>query len=128
MHFMSKDLSYLSPEGFTVFTSQFHKNRGTCCKSACVHCPYGFTLKKHGLQFVDVNEHNLDQVEQIIAETNSPLSWKEFYPENIKLIQIKENICGFILKNHIVVKHLILKPHFQNQDLSKELVESYYFI
>lgn len=125
---MSKDLSYLSPEGFTIFTSQFHKNRGTCCKSACIHCPYGYTLKKHGLQFVDVNEDNLNQVEQIVAETNFALPWKEFYPENIKLIQIKESICGFILKNHIIVKHLILRPHFQHQDLSKELVESYYFI
>lgn len=125
---MSKELSYLSPEGFTVFTGQFHKNRGTCCKSACIHCPYGFTLKKHGLQFVDVDESNLNQVEAIVMETGFDKPWKEFYPDNIKLIQMKETICGLILKNHIIVKHLILKPHFQHQELSKELVESYYFI
>ncbi len=28
--------------GFLVFTELTHKARGTCCKSACRHCPYGF--------------------------------------------------------------------------------------
>lgn len=125
---MSKDLSYLSPEGYTVFTGQFHKNRGTCCKSACIHCPFGFTLKKHGLQFVDVNESNIPLVEEIINEAGSNLTWRDFYPDNIKLITIKDSTCGLMLKNHIVIKHLILKPHFQDQGLSKEMVESYFFI
>ena len=34
-----------------AMTSSTHKARGSCCKSACIHCPYGFTLKRFGLKF-----------------------------------------------------------------------------
>lgn len=37
---------YLSPEGFKVFTEQYHLKRGYCCKNGCRHCPYGFHDKK----------------------------------------------------------------------------------
>lgn len=125
---MSKELTYQTPEGHTVFTSQFLKNRGTCCKSACLHCPYGFTLKKHGLQFKEVREEDFSQIEAMISETGTTnLDWKVFWPENIRLILLKEQVCGFFLKNHIVIKHLVLKPYFQHQDLSREMVESYFF-
>jgi hypothetical protein len=26
-----------------VFTAAYHLKRGSCCKSACRHCPYGFS-------------------------------------------------------------------------------------
>lgn len=39
---------YLSPEGYRIFTAQYLKRRGYCCKSGCKHCPYGFD-KKTGL-------------------------------------------------------------------------------
>lgn len=32
---------YLSPEGYIVFTEQYHLKRGYCCQSGCRHCPYG---------------------------------------------------------------------------------------
>ena len=125
---MQKELSYLTPEGFTVFTSHYLKNKGTCCKSACLHCPYGFTIKKHGIQFQDVTENDFVVVEEILKENGSPVEWKTFWPENVKLVLLKERVAGLMLKNHIVVKHLFLKPHFQHQGISKELVESYFFI
>lgn len=126
---MEKDLSYVTPEGYTVFTSHFLKNRGTCCKSACLHCPYGYTLKKHGLKFLDVTKADKETLQAIMEESGTAaVDLEPFYPDNVKLIQIKDTVCGLILKNHIVIKHLYLKPHFQNQGLSKELVESYYFI
>ena len=126
---MEKELSYLSPEGFTVFTSHYLKNKKTCCKSACLHCPYGFTLKKHGLEFIDVNEEMFPLIEEILSENNQAnFEWRAFELENIKLVKIKDVICGFILKNHIVIKHLFLRTHFKEQDLSKEMVESYLFI
>lgn len=37
---------YLSPEGYIVFTEQYHLKRGHCCESGCRHCPYGFNKKK----------------------------------------------------------------------------------
>lgn len=122
---MEKELSYLTPEGYTVFTSQFLKNKGTCCKSACLHCPYGYTLKKHGLEFSPATENDFSLIEEMVSPS---LEWKTFLPDNIQIIKIKGTVCGFFLKNHIVIKHLFLKPHFQNQDLSKEMVESYFFI
>jgi len=125
---MHKELSYSTPEGYTVFTSQFLKNRGTCCKSACLHCPFGYTLKKCGLQFQDVGEADTPAVEALLLEAGVDLDWRAFLPENIKFVVIKEQVCGFILKNHIVIKHLVLRPYFQHQGLSKEMVESYYFI
>lgn len=124
---MEKELTYLSPEGHTVFTSQFLKKRGTCCKTACLHCPYGFTLKKLRLQFKDVEDGDVELIDGIMKESEVTLDYKPFWPDNVKLVFIKDHVCGFILKNHIVVKHLVLKKHFQNQDLSKEMVESYYF-
>lgn len=31
---------YFSPEGYLVFTEQYHNKRGYCCQSGCRHCPY----------------------------------------------------------------------------------------
>jgi hypothetical protein len=31
--------------GYSVFTREYHENRGYCCKSSCRHCPYGFNPK-----------------------------------------------------------------------------------
>ncbi len=126
---MQKELSYLSPEGFTVFTSQFLKNRGTCCKSACLHCPFGYTLKKCGIQFEEISDEQDSVLEAIMASSGSTaVDYKTFPPEHRRLILVKGQICGFFLKNNLVVKHVFLKPHFQHQDLSKEMIESYFFI
>ncbi|HOP42640.1 MAG: DUF5522 domain-containing protein [Flavobacteriales bacterium] len=37
---------YYSPEGYLVFTEQYHLKRGHCCQSGCRHCPYGFHDQK----------------------------------------------------------------------------------
>ncbi|MCC6701194.1 MAG: hypothetical protein IT221_06705 [Fluviicola sp.] len=36
---------YLSPEGYIIFTENYHSKRGYCCKSGCKHCPYGYDKK-----------------------------------------------------------------------------------
>lgn len=126
---MSKELSYLSPEGHTVFTSAFLKNRGTCCKSVCLHCPYGFTLKKMGIQFQEVSEDKMGLIQSILEENNaSHFAIEDFPFEHIRIILIKEKICGVFFKNKLQIKHLFLKKYFQDQGLSKEMVESYFFI
>ncbi len=122
MQFMDNELSYLTPEGYTVFTSKFLKNRGTCCKAACLHCPYGFTVKKLGIQFADITEEHFAEVDAL-----SNMEWKSFYPDNAKLIIIKDVVAGVLFKNHIVIKHFFLKKHFQNMSLSRELLEAYLF-
>jgi hypothetical protein len=32
---------YFTPEGYVVWTEQYHLRRGYCCQSGCRHCPYG---------------------------------------------------------------------------------------
>lgn len=36
---------YLNDEGLMVLTENYLLKRGFCCKSGCLHCPYGFTSK-----------------------------------------------------------------------------------
>lgn len=125
---MQKELSYQTPDGYTVFTSHYLKNKGTCCKSACLHCPYGFTLKKHGLTFKEVKEEDLTLIETMLEESgNGGFDWKPFFPDNIRIVLLKDRECGVFFKNHIQIKHLFLKKHFDNQGLSKEMVEAYFF-
>jgi hypothetical protein len=126
---MIKDLTYFDEDNSTVFTSLYLKNKGTCCKSACLHCPYGFTLKKLGLQFEVVKPEDHDRVEEILRDSGETVQdWKSFLPEHAMFILLKGKICGVLFKNRLVLKHLCLLPRFQHQGLSKELVESYYFI
>jgi hypothetical protein len=126
---MEKELSYLSPEGFTVFTSKFLKNRGTCCKSACLHCPYGFTIKKLGIQFEVVTENNSDLIAEILNENNkADFDWRSFLPDHVLLIKLKGSVAGFLVKSPIVIKQMFLRNQFQHQDIYRELVESYLFV
>jgi len=41
---------YYTPEGYIVFTEQYHLKRGYCCKSGCRHCPYGYNKKTGNLE------------------------------------------------------------------------------
>lgn len=125
---MEKELSYINSEGYTVFTSHFLKNKGTCCRSYCLHCPFGLTVKKYGFEFETVSSTNEFLIDEILLESDKNFTeWRSFLPENILLIKLKGTLCGFLLKNHIIIKHLFLKKHFQSQGISKELVEAYLF-
>ena len=31
---------YINKNGLLVFTSEYHKKRGYCCKNNCLNCPY----------------------------------------------------------------------------------------
>lgn len=39
---LNKEDYYMNEQGFVVFTAAHHQKRGYCCKSGCLHCPYGF--------------------------------------------------------------------------------------
>ena len=124
----SEEKSYENAEGLTVFTSLYLKKRGTCCKTSCLHCPYGHTLKKLGLQFADWTPEREAEAKGILKEVGQEaVDLSAFLPDNVKFILIKDQVCGLLTKNHIVIKGLYLRPHFQQQGLSKEMVESYYF-
>ena len=121
------ETSYINTEGNLVFTSAYLKNKGTCCKSACLHCPFGFTIKKLGIQFREVAPEETTLLEGYLALAPAPIDLSTFPTEHRQWILLKNTIAGVILKNHIVVKHMILGEHFKNQGIEKDLVESYYF-
>jgi hypothetical protein len=33
---------YINEKGLYVFTESYLKRRGYCCKTGCLHCPFGF--------------------------------------------------------------------------------------
>lgn len=117
-------LSYINSEGLTVFTSSYHKKRGTCCKSSCLHCPFGHTLKKNGLSFRAASKSD----SELISKLMGAREWESILAENLQLILLKERVAGVMIKNHIVVKEVFLLPEFSHQGLDKDLIESYYFI
>lgn len=124
LNFMNEKLTYTNEQGFMVFTSEHLRKRGHCCKSACLHCPYGFTLKKHGLEFFE-----FDGDPSYLSELGIDADALGGYlPQNILVISLKGVKCGLLLKTHIQVKKVFLKEHFRHQGLSLEMVESYLFI
>lgn len=121
------EISYTNEDGNLVFTSTYLKNRGTCCKTACLHCPYGFTTKKLGIQFRQVDASEEAKLQDYISLSQTPIDLSLFPAEHRQWVLLKDHICGVMFKNHIVVKHLILGNHFKLQGINKDLVESYYF-
>ena len=49
---------YINEDGLTVFTSDYHRKKGSCCHSNCLHCPFGTTLKNFGVKIHLSNEEN----------------------------------------------------------------------
>lgn len=39
---LTEGVDYYIENGLWVFTAEYLKRRGYCCKSGCRHCPYGF--------------------------------------------------------------------------------------
>jgi hypothetical protein len=119
-----KELSYTDKLGNTVFTSEYLRKKGTCCRSGCLHCPYGFTLKKFGFTFKSSLEA-ASEFQTLISESDFDLS--SYTPENRLVIYLKQRLCGALVKNHIVIKKFWLLPEFSNQGITKEYLESYLF-
>lgn len=106
---------------YKPMSGEFLKKRGRCCKSACLHCPYGFTLKRFGLQFKEAAQ-NSQALEEL---ANRKIDKGEL--GNYRFIYLKEELAGAMRVNHIQVKELFLHEDFKDQNLSLEIVESYYF-
>lgn len=65
-----KELSYLNSDGQTVFTSTYLKKRGTCCRTNCLHCPYGHTLKNFGIEMVELKVEDIQFANGIVTDSN----------------------------------------------------------
>ncbi|GEM_PF-819310 len=140
------ELSYTNEDGDSVKTSQFLINRGSCCKTSCLHCPYNFTLSKHGLEFKELDLNSMLKAQKIIDE-NSPKednsvsasllasafgsakkkdTISKFQLKNYRFVELKGEVCGVVKVGSVGVSALYLKEHFKDQGLSKDIVSSYF--
>ncbi len=129
------DNSYQNKEGYTVMTSSFLKKRGSCCKSSCLHCPYGYTIKKPGLKLESMpstpDQEILDLYNQIYGSQSiaSSLLGNAFGKEkkaeikDFNLLSLKGVFCGLALIQNNQVHKLILKDHFSDQGITKSFIE-----
>ncbi len=146
----SNQLTYLNEDGESVFTSTYLKNRGTCCRTNCLHCPYGFTIKNHPIEIVEMTTKQMKYANEIIRDTQ-PVEQDELTTSllagafgakdkirihhitntnlsNYAFAVFKDVACGVIeFSNKLSesasgreIKNLYLKKEFQNQGLGVE--------
>lgn len=102
---------YYDDLGNTVFRSSYYKKRGSCCKSACLHCPYGYTLREKGLTKEVINEkslkvsksifdfhHNKKSEVQSLLDSAFGTKKKEFTQDEFYLLRLKNIPCGILNK------------------------------
>ena len=147
-------LTYTNDAGEVVYTSNYLLNRGTCCKTNCLHCPYGHTLKNFSIKIVPLEEKHIKYANEIISESKpvelSDLASSilaEGFGKKSKVIgqhitlenfndhafgQFQDVICGVIkFSNRLSesnsgrgINELYLKKEFQNQGLGIEHIRN----
>lgn len=141
-----QELTYIDENGKEVKTVQFLRNRGTCCKTACRHCPYGFTLRNKGLQFSDYSPQWKALAEKWVKEWKRPqrgiatsllaeglghqqkaFSLDDYPAKSLKFILLKGKKIGLAVIPGIQVKEIFLSTYYQNQGIDIAIVESFYF-
>ena len=141
-----KELSYINEQGDNVYTAQYYLNKGYCCKSNCLHCPFGTTVKNLGIQFTDVSETNFELAQSLIKQniqdvpnvSNSLLDsafggkkkklvLTKDNMQSFKLCFLKEQVFGIIQVGKFQCQELYLHQKFKDQGLNKDLVQSYLF-
>ncbi|MCP4915001.1 MAG: hypothetical protein GY909_17925 [Oligoflexia bacterium] len=66
----NNEMTYINSDGDTVFTSTYLKKRGTCCKTNCLHCPYGFTQKNYSIELEEIELKHIQIANEIITDSN----------------------------------------------------------
>ncbi len=139
------ELFYINEEGNNVHTSQFLKNRGSCCKTNCLHCPYGTTLSNFGLEFIQLTNEDMAEANAIIKANQPPDSETlgqsllqeafgkskkaevtKFNFEDFYFVTLKGHKAGLVKKGRLQLKELFLKEHFKEQGLDLATVASFF--
>jgi hypothetical protein len=136
---MEDDLRYIDENGYTVLKSKFHRNRGRCCKSSCLHCPFGHTLKTVGLDIINISDSNQgvarnlfdklfvtdDFTSNLLGSAFGEKKIVQFEPNSFKILYLKSVLVGLVQVNETnKVLKLKLLNHFDDQGISMEYVES----
>lgn len=134
------DLTY-KRDGHDVKTSKFLRNRGSCCKTSCLHCPYGFTIKKEGLELSPIDDENFEEASKLAPTTGNSggdvaasllasafgdVKPKEALTKNNKdsyrLVKIKGETCALVKKGNLQFTEIFHKEHFEDQGITLDLV------
>ena len=97
----------------------------TCCRTGCLHCPYGFTLKQYGLHFLELKEEHLPKLEPQFEQLD--INDVKQHLDEYRWVTLKGYACALIRVDKLFVTELYLLEGFEEQGLVKELIESYYF-
>lgn len=133
-----KKLSYEDVNGNTIFTSQYFRNRGSCCKSGCLHCPYGYTLKTIGVKVSKIGEDNNDEakkffkdyIEQdaiasnLLANAFGGKQAKKWDSQNYLRLTLKGYFCGLVEINNGEYQKHHLRPEFRDQGINDAYIRS----
>ena len=137
---MNDDM-YEDENGNWVMSSQFLRKRPHCCKSNCLHCPFGTTVRVLGFEFEQVLQSELAQANKLIEsikgdDFTSSLLAGAFGKTEKKNLANKENFhnfyyvflknvkCAIIEIDQTKVKELYLISHFSDQGITKDNVEN----
>lgn len=131
------ELSYIDENGNTVFTSYYYRQRKSCCKTNCLHCPYGYTLKNSGVLVEPITKKTESLAKEFFnneiqnnalsssllkgAFKSHPKSWKK---ENYAALYLKGFFVGLAeFQNEKFVKHY-LKEKFNDQGITDTYIRS----
>lgn len=139
------DMYKLDETGEMIFTAHFLSKKGRCCKSTCLHCPYGHTLTKINIEF-RAFDNNLQRLEDVLIENeyNKPVSIadqllasnlgskrkqldiKSVPTELIRLMFLKNYFMGFVVVENNKVSKFFLGKQFQFQNIDLHTVQEHY--
>jgi len=125
------ELSYTNGEGDTVFTSQYLKNKKSCCKSSCLHCPYGHTVRTLGVQVEELADSNLSAATEIydvffkkdlvtsnlLASAFGNNSKLELSGRNFKVLLLKNTVIGLVEHKSGEYRNHYLGHYFSDQGI-----------
>lgn len=127
---------YINEQGNTVFTAQYHRKKGSCCHSNCLHCPYGTTLKNIGLQLHQSHSAAKKLFDQLYVVSDrvtsdllaSAFGGKEpkevFDPEIYKVFSLKEVPCGLLkIRDQKLISYKLLES-FSQQGINEGHITS----
>lgn len=105
-------------------SSERLRKKGHCCKSGCLHCPYGYTLKKFGLSFVPASDETIFALSVMNDAQKRDF---ESNGESFHVFRLKDVNAGVIKVDHIKALEIMHEPSFSDQGLDLAVVESYFF-
>lgn len=129
---------YINEDGNTVFTSQYHRAKNSCCHSNCLHCPYGTTLKNIGVEIHGYEERNKQEIEKLYDQLynikdsfTASLIGEAFgktgtRPEasDLSLLTLKNIPCGLIEIKNREIRSFKLLEHFSDQGITETYLNS----